>query len=105
MKPTGHFTTPSSLSEGVLHRAGQRLRIERSDVRETVEGWVADPDMPADKRFVYYLLAAKGVCVVPLSSFCSDLMGFRITLLEENQERLIETFTRIREGIEEYLTS
>ena len=28
--------------------------------------------MPLDKRFVYYLLAAKGICVVPISSFCSD---------------------------------
>lgn len=100
----GAFYNTIVFRDGVLH-AGQRLNIARDDVREVVEGWVADPDMPADKRFVYFLLAAKGVCVVPLSSFCSDLMGFRITLLEENQERLIETFTRIREGIEEYLAS
>ena len=41
-----------------------------------------------DKRFVYYLLGAKGICVVPISSFCSELQGFRVTLLEEDEEVL-----------------
>ena len=58
--------------------------------------------MKADKRFVYYLLAAKGVCVVPISSFCSDLLGFRVTLLEEDEDLLIETFTKIKEAVMEY---
>ena len=61
--------------------------------------------MDLDKRFVYYLLASKGVCVVPLSSFHSDLKGFRVTLLEENEELLQSTFTKIKEAILEYCAS
>jgi aspartate/methionine/tyrosine aminotransferase len=69
-----------------------------------VEAWTAH-EMPNDKRFVYYLLGAKGICVVPISSFCSELQGFRVTLLEENEETLVKTFTAIRDGIVEYLSS
>ena len=61
--------------------------------------------MDDDKRFVYYLLAAKGVCVVPLSSFHSDLKGFRVTLLEEDEDLLLDTFTRIREAVIEFTES
>ena len=58
--------------------------------------------MPLDQRFVYYLLAAKQVCVVPISAFHSPLLGFRITLLEENLKDQLEIFIRIKEGIMEY---
>jgi len=58
-----------------------------------------------DKRFVYYLLGAKGICVVPISSFCSELQGFRVTLLEEDEDVLTKTFSSIRDGIVEYLHS
>lgn len=85
-------------------KPGQRMRIEDERVKKLVEGWVAQ-DIPYDKRFVYYLLGAKGVCVVPISSFCSELQGFRVTLLEENEDALVKTFTAIRDGIVEYLAS
>jgi len=84
-------------------KPGQKLRIEDDKIRALVENWVSDPDIPTDRRFVYYLLGAKGVCVVPISSFCSDLKGFRVTLLENDEDTLIETFTAIREALEEYL--
>ncbi len=84
-------------------RPNQSLTIEDEAVRQLLERWLAqEPDMAADKRFVYYLLAAKGVCVVPISSFCSELQGFRVTLLENDEATLIETFRRIREAVEEY---
>jgi alanine-synthesizing transaminase len=54
---------------------------------------------------VYYLLAAKRICVVPISSFCSNLFGFRVTLLEEDEALLATTFAGISEAIEEYLHS
>jgi alanine-synthesizing transaminase len=78
------------------------IKIADSQISSMVEQWV-DQDIPYDKRFVYYLLGAKGICVVPISSFCSELQGFRVTLLEENEETLINTFTAIRDGILEYL--
>jgi hypothetical protein len=32
-------------------------------------------------------------------------MGFRVTLLEENEELLKNTFTRLRDAINEYIAS
>jgi alanine-synthesizing transaminase len=73
-------------------------------VKQLLDSWFESNNGPMemDKRFVYYLLAAKQVCLVPISSFCSDLMGFRMTLLEENDEIRDEIFKRIKEGIEEF---
>jgi alanine-synthesizing transaminase len=85
-------------------KSHQKMHIENAAVQKLVEEWTAS-DIPLDKRFVYYLLGAKGICVVPISSFCSELQGFRVTLLEENEATLIKTFTAIQEGIVEYLNS
>lgn len=99
----GAFYNTIIFREGVLN-GDQHIKIDRPEIRSLVEGWVDQP-IALDKRFVYYLLGAKGVCVVPISSFCSDLSGFRVTLLEENEEHLTKTFTAIRDGIVEYLAS
>ncbi len=99
----GAFYNTIIFRRGVL-KPHQRMKIRDSRVRALVEGWMY-PNIPLDKRFVYYLLGAKGVCVVPISSFCSDLTGFRVTLLEEDEEVLVKTFTAIRDGIVEYLKS
>jgi aspartate/methionine/tyrosine aminotransferase len=61
--------------------------------------------VPLDKRFVYYVLAATGICVVPISSFCSDLHGFRATLLEEDAEKMRWMYQKLRSAIMEYLAS
>ena len=82
----------------------QTLELKDSKIEALLESWISS-DMDLDKRFVYYLLAAKKVCVVPISSFASDLLGFRITLLEEDPEIMKETFKRIKEGILEYCES
>jgi len=99
----GAFYNTIIFRDGTL-RKGQKLKIGDNRISKLVEGWV-DQNIPDDKRFVYYLLGAKGVCVVPISSFCSELQGFRVTLLEENEDILIKTFTAIRDGIAEYLAS
>ncbi|MEO5976932.1 MAG: pyridoxal phosphate-dependent aminotransferase [Chryseolinea sp.] len=99
----GAFYNTIIFSEGTL-KAHQKMKIENETARRLVEEWIDHP-IPLDKRFVYYLLGAKGVCVVPISSFCSELEGFRVTLLEENEEVLTHTFTAIRDGIVEYLKS
>jgi aspartate/methionine/tyrosine aminotransferase len=99
----GAFYNTIIFREGTL-RNGQKLKIGDAGINKLVERWV-DQDIPHDKRFVYYLLGSKGVCVVPISSFCSELQGFRVTLLEENEEMLVRTFTAIRDGIVEYLAS
>lgn len=97
----GAFYNTIIFKEGVL-RPGQRLQTDSPEAEALLQEWLTEENLPDDKRFVYNLLAAKGVCVVPISSFCSDLKGFRVTLLEENEELLRETFLRIREAVLEY---
>lgn len=99
----GAFYNTIIFREGTL-KPHQKIKIQNPEISSLVEQWVAG-NIPLDKRFVYYLLGAKGICVVPISSFCSELQGFRVTLLEEDESTLIETFTAIRDGIVEYLNS
>jgi aspartate/methionine/tyrosine aminotransferase len=83
----------------------QSLAIEDPKLQALLDTWLVDSEMPLDKRFVYYLLAAEQICVVPISSFCSDLRGFRVTLLEENEAVFKSTFRRLRKAIQKYLES
>ena len=99
----GAFYNTIIFRKGVL-KAHQKIDIADQAVKCLVESWTKDP-IPLDKRFVYYLLASKGVCVVPMSSFCSELEGFRVTLLEEDEESLINSFGAIRDGILAYIRS
>jgi aspartate/methionine/tyrosine aminotransferase len=99
----GAFYNTIIFKEGVL-KPHQKMKIENETVRKMVEGWVSE-SIPLDKRFVYYLLGAKGVCVVPISSFASELQGFRVTLLEEDEAMLTKIFTSIKEGIVEFVNS
>ena len=99
----GAFYNTIIFKEGTL-KPNQFIKIENTHIKNLVENWVSE-DIPLDKRFVYYLLGSKGVCVVPISSFCSELQGFRVTLLEEDEEMLTRTFYSIRDGVIEYLNS
>ena len=101
-KTYGAFYNTIVFKEGVL-KDNQSLEIENPVVKKKVEDWVEG--VPLDFRFVYYLLGATGICVVPISSFCSNLLGFRVTLLEEDEELLKKTFTQVRDSIREYLDS
>lgn len=83
----------------------QTLPIEDERLQQLVDSWLDDSEMPLDKRFVYYLLASERICVVPISSFCSDLRGFRVTLLEENEAVFKDTFSRLGAAITRYLHS
>lgn len=55
-----------------------------------------------DKKFCYYLLWKYGICSVPLSGFNSTYEWFRITLLEESEEKFEYILTKIRELILEF---
>lgn len=79
------------------------LKIEESHIKRVLDEKIVN--VPPDKRFAYYLLAAKGVCVVPLSGFYSSLMGFRITLLEYDNKKRSLIYNLIKDGIIEYLQS
>jgi len=103
-RTNGAFYMSAAFLDGVLTHE-QTLPIENDEVRKTVENLVSGPDVSLDKRFVYYLLASTGVCVVPLSSFATELQGFRITLLERDEQEFIKIFTTISQAINQYLDS
>lgn len=96
----GAFYNTMVFKEGALKK-GARIKIEDPKAEELFESWITD-DMSLDKIFVYNLLAATGVCVVPLSSFRSELKGFRVTLLENDEILLRETFTKIKNALHEF---
>lgn len=100
----GAFYNTIVFDENLL-TPSQRLPIEDEGLQKLLDSWLKEPEMPLDKRFVYYLLASERICVVPISSFCSDLRGFRVTLLEENEEVFKNTFRRLGQAIQSYLAS
>ncbi len=101
-KPTGAFYMSVVFDDGVLNNT-QKLRIDNPKAKHLVESMLTD--VAPDKRFVYYLMASTGVCVVPLSGFNSDLYGFRVTLLEPDIEKFKKTFEIIATAIKTYLKS
>jgi aspartate/methionine/tyrosine aminotransferase len=99
----GAFYNTIVFKDGALN-SNQFIRSTNPDINRLLDDWI-EPDMALDKRFAYYLLATTGVCVVPLSSFHSNLLGFRVTLLEEDTDLLVAIFEKIGGAIEEYCSS
>nr|MBF0221137.1 pyridoxal phosphate-dependent aminotransferase [Desulfobulbaceae bacterium] len=83
----------------------QTLQIELQEVRKEVERLVSQKGVSLDKRFVYYLLGATGVCTVPLTSFATELNGVRVTILEKDEKTFRYIFQTIASSIKEYLNS
>ncbi|HPE07768.1 MAG TPA: pyridoxal phosphate-dependent aminotransferase [Smithellaceae bacterium] len=101
-KSNGAFYMTVLFNESVLNER-QFLSIEQSDVRNYVESLTGDVEY--DKRFVYYLLASTGICVVPLTSFFSPLLGFRMTLLDKDVDEFEFVVKTIAAKITEYIHS
>ncbi len=103
-RPNGAFYMSVCFEDGTLNHQ-QTLPIESKEVREMIEGLVAPEGTSVDKRFVYYLLGSTGVCVVPLTSFATELQGFRVTLLERDETVFRQVFQTIADSIKQYLES
>jgi alanine-synthesizing transaminase len=99
----GAFYMTVVFNEAILNNR-QRLPIPQKDVRTYIESLVAEPIEP-DKRFVYYLLGATGICVIPLTSFFTDLPGFRMTLLERDEAKFEHVVRTLGEKIVQYVES
>ena len=82
-----------------------RLDDVASDGMKLVEDIVNQPGVAPDKRFVYYILAHTGICVVPLSSFNTSLLGFRVTLLERDETECRRIYRTLTENIAAYIAS
>ena len=105
VKPSGAFYVTLVFDDGGLG-AGQTLPIADEKIRALTEQKVATmAPHELDKRFAYYLMAAYGLCIVPLSGFNTDLYGFRMTLLEEDPKVFEKTLSILQKAIPEYLTS
>jgi aspartate/methionine/tyrosine aminotransferase len=103
-KPQGAFYMTVVFKEGKL-KDGQTLPIKNREVADYVES-IIRPDFEHDKRFVYYLLAATGICVVPLKTgFNSTYHGFRFTLLDPDGESFKKNIETLRDAITLYLRS
>ncbi|GJQ58244.1 MAG: pyridoxal phosphate-dependent aminotransferase [Candidatus Scalindua sp. AMX11] len=99
-KTDGAFYMTVVFKDGVLNNR-QRLNIHNKAIASYIEK--ITKNVALDKRFVYYLLGATGICVVPLTGFSCNLHGFRITLLETDDRQFEWIFTTIAKRIEEYI--
>jgi aspartate/methionine/tyrosine aminotransferase len=103
-RTNGAFYMAVAFREGLLTNR-QSIPIANNEVRDLVNGLVGQPGVSPDKRFVYHILAATGICVVPLSSFSTPLQGFRVTLLEKDENECRRIYSTLTEKISEYLAS
>ncbi|MDA8126188.1 MAG: pyridoxal phosphate-dependent aminotransferase [Deltaproteobacteria bacterium] len=99
----GAFYMTVVFNDAVLNQR-QRLPIAQDDIRAYIETLVAE-QIEFDKRFVYYLLGATGICVIPLTSFFTDLPGFRMTLLERDEAKFERVVRTLAEKIIAYVES
>ena len=101
-KTNGAFYMTILFNESVLNER-QYLNIEHPELRSYVEELVRNVEH--DKRFVYYLLASTGICVVPLTSFFTPLLGFRMTLLDKDVDEFEYVVKTIAAKVTEYIQS
>jgi aspartate/methionine/tyrosine aminotransferase len=101
-KPRGALYATVVFDPGVLDQPIPRsLPVADSSLEEYIREHTMN--VAPDKRFVYWLLASAGICVVPLSGFASDLPGFRFTLLEHDDEKRRRIYKTMGEAVRKYL--
>ena len=100
-RPQGAFYFGVTFADGVLN-PNQSLPM-KPEIRAYIDN--VCKDAPNDKRFVYHLLGSRGICVVPLSGFSTDIPGFRLTLLNMDDAKRTRIFNEIADAIREYLAS
>lgn len=101
-KPGGAFYFTIMFHDGLLNDQ-QTLPIEEPQIRKRIEELVQG--VRPDKRFVYYLMGATGIVVVPLTGFQCGHAGFRFTLLESDPKKRQHIFQTLRASIDAYCAS
>ncbi|MCG6143121.1 pyridoxal phosphate-dependent aminotransferase [Leptospira bandrabouensis] len=102
IQPKGAFYLTVLFEDGAL-KPHMTLPIDNTKVRDFVSPLMEKAAL--DRRFVLHLLASAGICVVPLSSFCCNRNGFRVTLLEEDETKFEWIYKTLAENIRKYLAS
>jgi len=101
-RPGGAFYYTVMFKDGALNDS-QTLPIENPKIKSKIESMVRG--VAPDKRFVYYLMGATGIVVVPLTGFQCSHHGFRATLLETDDVRRAWILKKLRESIDQYVAS
>ena len=101
VKPKGAFYLSVNFTDKFLQNP-IHLRPKNGQAEALLKAEIAkEATMPADKRFCLELLASTGICSVPLSSgFNSHIQGFRITLLEEKDDKFLSILNTILNSLE-----
>lgn len=102
-RTNGAFYMTAVFNEAVLN-GRQKLPIKHIDIKQYIEKLV-DDNIEFDKRFVYYLLGSTGICVIPLTSFFTSVPGFRMTLLDKDEEKFEFVVKTIAEKVVQYIES
>ena len=97
--PQGAFYISVVITEDL----NSKMRLDIPDRR--IGEYIETLGARGDHRFVHHLLGQKNICVVPLSSFHCEHLGFRATLLERDDETFEHVHTGIRDAIQEYVSS
>jgi aspartate/methionine/tyrosine aminotransferase len=107
VKPRGGLYATAVFSGGSLEdekkSLARSLPVSAPSLGEFIKAKTSE--VTPDKKFVYWLLASTGICVVPLSGFATDLPGFRFTLLEHDDEKRRRIYKTIAEAARDYLGS
>ncbi len=100
VKPKGAFYLSVTFTETFTNKPFV-LSAANPKAQRLLDRALADiPQADFDKRFCYQLLAATGICVVPLTTgFNSYVPGFRMTLLEKNDKTFAKTLQTITDMV------
>ena len=101
-EPQGAFYLSVVFNDELNEQMGLHIEDHR------VEAFVRErcpTGMSLDRKFVYELLGAQQICVVPLAGFQSDLQGFRATLLERDDATFTRVFRTIAASVNEFVSS
>lgn len=102
-RSNGAFYMSVVFNEASLNNK-QTLPIDHPEINEYVEKLVSER-IEFDKRFVYYLLGSTGICVVPLTSFFTSTPGFRMTLLDRDEDQFEHVVKTIAQKTVDYIES
>lgn len=80
----------------------QKINIQNPELKDAFDN-ILSKKTNFDVAFCYSLLTLTGVCVVPLSGFNSNFEGFRMTLLEEDDEVFLQSLHTIGNFIQTYI--
>lgn len=83
-----------NLPYATLESKNKAIRLRLNEIEEK--------DMQEDFQFAYELMGNAGICVVPLSGFGSHLNGFRMTLLQNDDDIFTQTLEKIGRAITAY---